>query len=114
MSLVIDSLSTWNAGALAQLDDEIQRLLCLPLGKFGKLLRCRRVDQRAFAVVADRVLRFGIERRDAGTGFLGEETARRAVSLESSEPSVGTRMCLNMAPPPLLSDQTIGMKGAQS
>jgi len=59
-------------GVPAKVNDEIQRLLCLLLGHFGELLGRRRVDQCALAIVGNRVLRFGVERRDAGTGLLGK------------------------------------------
>jgi hypothetical protein len=56
----------------AEFDDEIQRLLGLLLSKFGKLLGRRRVDQRPFTIISDRVFRFGEERRNARASLLGE------------------------------------------
>ena len=44
----------------------------LLIGQFGKFFRRRRIDQRAFAKIGNRVFRFGKKHSDARPGFLGE------------------------------------------
>lgn len=76
-----------------------KNFLCLTLGKRSKLLRRKRIHQSAFTIVGYRELGHGVKAVIRAPASLANETARRTVSCESSEPSVGTRMCLNMVTP---------------
>jgi hypothetical protein len=94
--------STPSALASASCAARISLACCC--GHVGEFVGSGRVDQRAFAIERHRIVGFGEKEADLGRVSLAKAMARFTVSDESCEPSVGTRICLNMEMDPLVGE----------